>query len=129
MTEPVHDTIPVNDVDQFARYVVQWHQNRMSQLEMALTAPPEVEILIADEQGKQEELALTPEQRKAFRAGLIVAKSLFKDLPFVFTEEPMAALDDPGNDLDLPEACEHAANVQAAAEAPVQPLLDEVIHD
>lgn len=128
MTEQAQDTIPVTNIDQFAFLVSHWHQNRLGQLEQALTAPDDVEIIIEDEQGKQEPLSLNLEQRKAFRAGLIVAKSLFQQLPFVLSQEPIEELDDAGNDLDLPEACEHAANVQAAGEAPVQPLLNEVIH-
>lgn len=83
------EIVPINTIDQFAHLVAHWHHNRMGQLAQAHQAPDEVEITAVLEQGG-EEIVLTSEQRKGFRAGLVLAASLFGELPFTVTQEPVS---------------------------------------
>lgn len=83
------EIVPINDIDQFAFLVANWHANRLGQLQQALAVPDEVEIA-CDFTGSGVDTPLTAEQRVAFKAGLIVAMDLFKELPFTVTPEPDA---------------------------------------
>lgn len=86
MTEHTQDTVEMNDLDDFVRHLVGWHQNRMAQLNQMLDAPEEVEIRFETENTGE---VLTGEGRKGFMAGLVVAKDLLGDLPFTLSlEEP-----------------------------------------
>lgn len=85
---PQEDTVRIDTVDQFAFFLMGWHRNRMAQLQQALTAPDDVDIVVSDEQGNL--FSLSAEARKGFRAGLLVAKSLFAELPIGVSEEPAA---------------------------------------
>ena len=87
------ETVPINSIDQFAMLVAHWHNNRMEQLAQALNVPDEVEISFQNESG--EDVALSPEQRKGFLAGLAMAKSLFAELPFVVDLQEIDTAQDP----------------------------------
>lgn len=87
MTEQTTDTVEMNDLDDFVRHLVAWHQNRAAQLDQMLDAPEEVEIRFSTSEG--EDIVLTGEGRKGFMAGLVVAKDLLGELPFTLSvEEP-----------------------------------------
>ena len=95
MSEP---TIEITSIDSFAQLLASWHANRLNQLEQAMNVPDDVAIEFTDENG--EVVTLTAEQRAGFKAGMTIAKSLFEELPFVFSQE------------DAPEqATEETANV------------------
>lgn len=96
--EPV---VTIESVDQFAAYFIHWHSNRRAQLQQVLNAPDDMEILFKDGENG-EETPLTAEDRRGFRAGITVAIDILGKLPFVVTPE----FEDPGNDLDLPQAKE-----------------------
>lgn len=86
MTEHTQDTVEMNDLDDFVRHLVAWHQNRMAQLNQMLGAPDEVEIRFESENTG---VVLTGEGRKGLMAGLVVAKDLLGELPFTLSvEEP-----------------------------------------
>ncbi len=85
---PQEELVLINSIDDFAFFVANWHQNRMKQLIQASQVPDDVQIVAVLEEG-QEEISLTPEQVQGFRAGLILAKSLFEELPFTVTPDPI----------------------------------------
>ena len=78
-------TIEITSIDNFAQLLASWHATRLNQLEQAMNVPDDVAIEFTDENG--EVVTLTAEQRAGFKAGLTIAKSLFVDLPFVFSQE------------------------------------------
>lgn len=77
------ETITIQTPDQFAALITHWHSNRMAQLGQIQQVPDDVEISQPGENG--EDVPMTAEQREGFKAGLIVAKALFADLPFTAT--------------------------------------------
>lgn len=79
------DTVPVNDIDQFAGLVSHWHQNRVAQLRAVLETPEDVEIVVQNEQG--EEITLNASQRAGLQAGIYIALDLLGTLPFVVEME------------------------------------------
>lgn len=84
------ETIEIKTADQFAALITHWHSNRMEQLSQIQQVPDDVEISQPGENG--EDVPMTAEQREGFKAGLIVAKALFADLPFsAMPEEEVAA--------------------------------------
>jgi hypothetical protein len=84
------ETITIKTPDQFAALITMWHSNKMAQLQQMMQVPDDVEICQPDENG--EDVPMTAEQREGFKAGLIVAKALFADLPFsAMPEEEVAA--------------------------------------
>ena len=74
------ETIEIKTADQFAGLITHWHTNRMAQLSQLQQVPDDVEISQPGEDG--EDVPMTAEQREGFKAGLIVAKALFAELPF-----------------------------------------------
>lgn len=78
-------TIEITSIDNFAQLLASWHANRLNQLEQAMNVPDDVAIEFTDENG--EVVTLTAEQRAGFKAGMTIAKSLFEELPFVFSQE------------------------------------------
>lgn len=98
MENPREETMEVmQSVDEFAACITFWHTNRISQLKQALETPDTVAIIVQDDKSG-EDVELTPDQRVGFKAGLLVALSLFEDLPFAVLPE----FEDEGNDKDLP---------------------------
>ena len=81
------ETIEIKTADQFAALITMWHSNKLAQLQQMMQVPDDVEICQPGENG--EDVPMTAEQREGFKAGLIVAKALFAELPFeTMSEEP-----------------------------------------
>jgi len=74
------ETIEINSINQFAALITMWHSNKLAQLQQTMQVPDDVEICQPGENG--EDVPMTAEQREGFKAGLIVAKALFAELPF-----------------------------------------------
>lgn len=75
---------PVQNLDQFAQLMVDWHTAGQKQIALASTPPKEV-VIKAFINGK--ERVLTNAERQAFVAGVQVAGEIFKNLPFQFVEQ------------------------------------------
>lgn len=88
------DTVPINDVNQFAGLVSHWHQNRVAQLRAVLETPDDVEIQVTSDQG--EPITLDAHQRAGLQAGIYIALDLLGTLPFVAEMEPTS--EETGND-------------------------------
>lgn len=92
--QPVPNIVPVQDIDQFAHVITAWHTQKMKELEQALAVPAGVAVEVTDEQGTVEEVMLTGDALKAFRAGLSTAMAALGNLPFVSLD---AEEEEPGN--------------------------------
>lgn len=57
--------------------LVQWHEDKMANLQAVIDAPADTEIRIDGEPP----IVITGEQRKGFRAGLLVAQGWFSKFP------------------------------------------------
>lgn len=95
--------IPVESVDQFVHLITAWHSQKMKELEQALAVPEGVAVEVTDDKaGTVEEVMLTGDAHKAFRAGLSTAMTALGNLPFVSLdaeeEEAPAAPSEPAND-------------------------------
>jgi hypothetical protein len=75
--------LPVENLDQFAQLITDWHQDGKKQIALASNPPKEVTIK-AIIHGK--ERALSPSERQAFIAGVQVAGEIFGKLPFQLVE-------------------------------------------
>lgn len=71
--------LPVENLQQFAQLISDWHQDGQKQIALASNPPKEVNIK-AFIHGK--ERSLTPSERQAFVAGVQVAGEIFAKLPF-----------------------------------------------
>lgn len=71
--------LPVENLQQFAQLIADWHQDGQKQIALASNPPKEVNIK-AFIHGK--ERSLTPSERQAFVAGVQVAGEIFAKLPF-----------------------------------------------
>lgn len=76
--------LPVQNLDQFAQLMVDWHTDGQKQIALASNPPKDVRIK-ATIRGKEK--VLTPNERDAFIAGVQVAGAIFKTLPFQFVEQ------------------------------------------
>lgn len=76
--------LPVQNLDQFAQLMVDWHQDCVKQIALASNPPKDVRIL-ATINGRERVLSKT--ERQAFVAGVQVAGEIFKTLPFKFVEQ------------------------------------------
>ncbi len=76
--------LPVQNLDQFAQLMIDWHTDCQKQIIMASNPPPDVRIR-AIIRGKEKVLSLS--ERQAFIAGVQVAGEIFKTLPFEFVEQ------------------------------------------
>lgn len=76
--------LPVQNLDQFAQLMVDWHQDCVKQVALASNPPSDVRIK-AIIRGKEK--TLNPNEREAFIAGVQVAGEIFKMLPFKFVEQ------------------------------------------
>lgn len=79
MTQEANEVVPVQTVDDFARLMMDWHNDCKTQLNHVETVPGDV-IIKAVIEGV--ERALTPVEREVFQAGVSVVKSIFEKLPF-----------------------------------------------
>lgn len=75
--------LAVQNLDQFAQLMVDWHGAAQQQIALASNPPANVSIK-AIIGGK--ERTLRQSEREAFIAGVQVAGEIFKDLPFKFVE-------------------------------------------
>ncbi|WP_236233237.1 host nuclease inhibitor protein [Pseudomonas tohonis] len=63
--------------------LVQWHKDKMANLQAVIDAPADTEIRIDGEPP----IVITGEQRKGFRAGLLVAQGWFSKFPLAIEVE------------------------------------------
>lgn len=92
------DIIPAESVEQFAHVITAWHAQKMKELEQALVVPAGVGVEVTDEKtGVVEEVMLTGDALKAFRAGLSTAMAAFGNLPFVSIDAEEDAPESPAN--------------------------------
>lgn len=78
------NVLAVQNLDQFAQLMIDWHTDCQKQIVMASNPPPDVRIR-ATIRGKEKVLSLS--ERQAFIAGVQVAGEIFKTLPFQFVEQ------------------------------------------
>lgn len=81
MSQSNPDVLMVETVDDFASLIAAWHHNRISQLQMAISAPDDVEIQFSLAEGEPE-VTMNADNLAGFRAGLALALNLFGKLPF-----------------------------------------------
>lgn len=87
---PEDTLLIVDSVEQFALCVQAWHHNVVAQLKMAVNVPDDVAVVFSPGEG-QPERELKLEERPAFKAGVVIALSLFEQLPFQrATDEQLA---------------------------------------
>lgn len=78
------NVLPVENLDQFAQLMVDWHADGQKQIAQASNVPAGV-VIKATISGK--ERTLRDSERQAFMAGVQVAGEIFKTLPFQFVEQ------------------------------------------
>jgi len=78
------NVLPVQNLDQFAQLMVDWHTDCQKQVALASNPPKDVRIK-ATIRGKEKVLSVN--EREAFMAGVQVAGEIFKTLPFQFVEQ------------------------------------------
>lgn len=87
--------LPVENLNQFAQLMVDWHTDGQKQIAQASNVPALVTIK-AIINGK--ERTLRDSERQAFMAGVQVAGEIFKTLPFHFVEQEIQqAVEDDSN--------------------------------
>jgi hypothetical protein len=84
------EMVEITSIPQFAGMVAAWHGNVVAQIRQAIVVPDEVEITVTLVPGTPE-ATLSPEERKGFKAGLIMALSLIEQLPFQGSEDAAPA--------------------------------------
>lgn len=82
--------LPIENLDQFAQLISDWHQDGQKQIALASNPPKEVNIK-AFIHGKERNL--TPSERQAFVAGVQVAGEIFAKLPFQYVVAEASAED------------------------------------
>ena len=84
MTEP--ETIAIDDLDQFVKILVHWHQGKVGTLQHMLEIPDgTVMELSAD---STTSVTLTGDMLDGFKAGLGLALMELGELPFLYEQEP-----------------------------------------
>lgn len=76
--------LPVENLNQFAQLMIDWHTNGQKQIALASNPPKDVRIK-ATIRGREKVLSIG--ERDAFIAGVQVAGEIFKNLPFQVVEE------------------------------------------
>lgn len=76
------DKVEVTTIDQFARYVAAWHQNRVEQIQHMLRIPDGAVFTVGDGEEAQE-VVLEGDVRMGFMFGIELALMQIRDLPFV----------------------------------------------
>lgn len=88
-TPPADELVEVKSIGQFAAMVAGWHANIVAQLYQAAAVPDDVEILFTPAEGAPERV-MTKDELVGFKAALVVAISLFEELPFdAFPNDPV----------------------------------------
>jgi hypothetical protein len=88
------ELVEINTIDQFARYVAAWHQNRVEQLEHMLTIPDGAVFTVGDGEDT-EQVVLEGDVKAGFVFGIELALMQIRDLPFVAEIEEVPATDKP----------------------------------
>lgn len=78
------NVLAVQNLDQFAQLMVDWHTDGQKQIALASNPPKDVRIK-ATIRGREKVLSIS--ERDAFIAGVQVAGAIFKTLPFQFVEQ------------------------------------------
>lgn len=95
--------VQITNMDQLAFLVAGWFDNGHAQGRQMLEVPDGQPITVTFEKdGQPEELILTGDALKGFKAGVIVMSNIFGQLPFGRTEEP-ASTEKPA-DIEVNEA-------------------------
>lgn len=95
------DATPIADLDQFAFLIRNWHHNGMSQLDHLQQVPEGQSISIQlEENGALEDLVLEGDLLKGFKAAMVVAMSIFHELPFGSAPLPEAEQNVPASSGD-----------------------------
>lgn len=82
-THPVQEEQALADIHQMAHLIGAWHNHGLSQLAHLEQIPSGESITIQlGEDQPHEDLTLEGDLLKGFRAGMIVAMNIFKELPF-----------------------------------------------
>lgn len=90
--------LEVNSLNMFVQLIVLWHQKKVAELNHFLTIPDEGNIsIIISEKGKDDqEIIMSGEALKGFKAGLQTALTALGRLPFGVTyEEPVQGAEAP----------------------------------
>lgn len=91
------EAMPINTMDQLAFLVASWFDGSHAQITQMMEVPDGTPITIQfTEDGPSEEVVLTGEALKGFRAAMVVAANIFGELPFaanVPVDEAEAASD------------------------------------
>lgn len=88
-TPDTPETITIESVPQMAFAVSNWFDNAHGQLHQALNVPDGQPMSVQlEDNGPMEDVVLTGDMLKGFKAGLIVAASIFGQLPFGPAEAP-----------------------------------------
>lgn len=74
----VEDSVLVQDIDQFAAILTDWHQKKVATLQHMLKLPEGTSVAIND----GEEVALTPEMLDGFKLGIELSLMELGTLPF-----------------------------------------------
>jgi hypothetical protein len=99
----------MNNIDQMAFLVAEWFENAHKQAQMAYEVPDGQPITVTFEKdGKAEELVLTGDLLKGFKAGCIVLMNIFGQLPFARVQEPAPTTEAP--DLKLVQSNDEPAS-------------------
>jgi hypothetical protein len=75
------ELVDIQDVNQFAEYIVNWHQNRLAQIRY-FQRMPEGQTVSVTLNGVTSEIVLAGEVYKGFQAGLLTAILQIDSLPF-----------------------------------------------
>lgn len=81
MSQSNPDVLVIDSIDAFASLMASWHHNRVSQLQMALDAPDDIEVQFSLAEGEPE-ITMNADHLAGFKAGLVLALNLFGKLPF-----------------------------------------------
>jgi hypothetical protein len=86
MENPTEDNVLIEDIDQFINITMEWHGNRVAEVEHMLSVP---EGTVMELNGV--DIPLTGDMHKGFVAGLTVALMRLGSLPFIAVPEPLPA--------------------------------------
>lgn len=81
MSEQEQQPQASSDLTGFIQLVLKWHHNTIAQIDHIANIP-ESEVLEVTDEDTGEVRNLTGEQRESFIQGMLVAKTMFMQLPF-----------------------------------------------
>lgn len=89
LSEPFASTqkgeiVPMDNIDMFAGYLVAWHNRKVAVCQQLLEVPDGISMeVVLNPSAPAEDIILTGDAHKAFRAGVLSALSELGNLPFV----------------------------------------------